>query len=109
MNARASGFLRSCAVGCVILLGGCVGRMYVRLAPPPNRVEVISPQPGEIYVWTSGFWLWSDQVYVWSPGRWVRAPKAGTVWVPGEWRSTPRGYYWSPGRWREDRHEKESR
>jgi hypothetical protein len=78
----------------------CGGRVYVRLAPPPGRVEVISLRPGELFVWVDGFWAWGESVYVWTPGRWVQVPRPGTVWIPGAWRESHRGYYWTPGHWR---------
>ena len=104
MSVHTRRWLRhGAAVAGLILLAGCTSRVYVRLAPPPARVEVMSPRPGEIYVWVQGFWTWSDYAYVWSPGRWVRAPHAPAVWIPGEWRKNRRGYYWVPGHWHETR------
>ncbi|MBI4502170.1 MAG: YXWGXW repeat-containing protein [Gemmatimonadetes bacterium] len=81
-------------------LTACPGPVYLQVGPPPAPVEVISPRPGEYFVWIEGSWLWDDQVYVWSPGRWVRAPRPEAVWVPGSWRQSSMGWFWVPGRWK---------
>jgi hypothetical protein len=100
LKSRSIRWMRRFVGVVVVVMAACTGRMYIRIAPPPQQVEVISPQPGEMYVWVEGFWVWSDYLYIWSPGRWVRAPSAGAAWVPGEWRETRKGYYRIPGRWR---------
>lgn len=72
---------------------------YVRIAPPPPRVEVYGPvRPG--FVWRPGYYAYRGGGYVWVPGFWARPPRPRAIWVPGYWAQTPRGYYWREGHWR---------
>jgi len=94
--------MRAILLGILLLAtASCSSRYYIRLAPPPEPTEVISPSPGELYVWVQGFWTWGGSAYVWSPGHWAKAPEQGVTWVPGVWMHTPKGYYWVPGHWRQ--------
>ena len=51
----------------------------ITVAPPPLPVYVqpVCPQPG--YMWTPGYWAWSDDGYYWVPGTWVPAPAVGLL------------------------------
>ena len=44
----------------------------VNVAPPELPVYDQPPIPGDGYVWTPGYWAWSDddQDYYWVPGTW---------------------------------------
>jgi len=80
---------------------GCAAHVaYVRVPPPPARVEAYGYAPGPGYVWIQGYWRWGGRGYAWAPGYWVRPPRPAAVWVPGHWVSTPSGYYWRAGHWR---------
>src|SRR5271157_201113 len=49
----------------------------VRIGPPalPVYAQPICPGPG--YLWTPGYWAWSDDDgYYWVPGTWVVRPSA---------------------------------
>ncbi len=62
---------------------------YVADQAPPPLPEYAQPQdPGEGYLWTPGYWGWSQGDYYWVPGAWVYAPYQGALWTPGYW-----GYY----------------
>jgi hypothetical protein len=71
----------------------------VRVGPPalPVYAQPICPGPG--YLWTPGYWAWSDDDgYYWVPGTWVVAP-VGMLWTPGYW-GFERGFYgWHAGYW----------
>lgn len=71
----------------------------VRIGPPalPVYAQPICPGPG--YLWTPGYWAWSDDDgYYWVPGTWVIAP-VGLLWTPGYW-GFERGFYgWHTGYW----------
>src|ERR1700690_2719360 len=71
----------------------------VRIGPPalPVYAQPICPGPG--YLWTPGYWAWSDDDgYYWVPGTWVIAP-VGLLWTPGYW-GFERGFYgWHAGYW----------
>src|SRR5712671_1307395 len=71
----------------------------VRVGPPalPVYEQPICPGPG--YLWTPGYWAWSDgDGYYWVPGTWVVAP-AGMLWTPGYWGRNGGVYGWHAGYW----------
>src|SRR5271167_4711171 len=71
----------------------------VRVGPPalPIYEQPFCPGPG--YLWTPGFWAWSDDVgYYWVPGTWVVAP-VGLLWTPGYWGWGGGLYAWHAGYW----------
>ncbi len=71
----------------------------VRIGPPalPVYAQPICPGPG--YLWTPGYWAWSDDDgYYWVPGTWVVAP-VGMLWTPGYWGFAGGLYGWHPGYW----------
>ena len=76
------------------------GRVYVRVGPPPLRVEAIAVAPGPRYVWLPGFYRWNNAEYVWVPGRYELPPRPRAVWVPPHWERHRRGWYFVDGHWR---------
>ena len=71
----------------------------VHLGPPalPVYEQPICPGPG--YLWTPGYWAWSDDDgYYWVPGTWVVAP-VGMLWTPGYWGWNNGLYVWNAGYW----------
>jgi hypothetical protein len=55
----------------------------VGFAPPVMPVYAQPPIPGDGYIWTPGYWGYTDDDgYFWVPGTWVLAPEPGG----GEWR-----------------------
>jgi WXXGXW repeat (2 copies) len=71
----------------------------VRIGPPalPVYAQPICPGPG--FIWTPGYWAWSDiDGYYWVPGTWVLAP-VGMLWTPGYWGWGGGLYVWHPGYW----------
>jgi hypothetical protein len=71
----------------------------VRIGPPalPVYAQPICPGPG--YLWTPGYWAWSDDGgYYWVPGTWVVAP-VGLLWTPGWWGWGGGVYVWHAGYW----------
>jgi hypothetical protein len=71
----------------------------VRVGPPalPVYAQPICPGPG--YLWTPGYWAWSDDDgYYWVPGTWVIAP-VGMLWTPGYWGFAGGFYAWHAGYW----------
>ena len=76
------------------------GVVYVRTAPPSDRVEVISTSPGDRYVWVGGHWGWRDPDYFWVPGSWMLPAASFTAWVPGHWAHDGNGWFWVDGHWR---------
>jgi hypothetical protein len=71
----------------------------VRIGPPalPVYEQPFCPGPG--YLWTPGYWAWSDDDgYYWVPGTWVVAP-VGMLWTPGYWGWNNGLYVWNAGYW----------
>ena len=71
----------------------------VGIAPPPIPVYTQPPCPGDGYIWTPGYWAWTDDGYDWVDGAWVAAPYTGALWTPGYWGGYGGGYMWNPGYW----------
>lgn len=71
----------------------------VRIGPPPLPVYAQPICPGPGYIWTPGYWAWSDDDgYYWVPGTWVVAPM-GMLWTPGWWGWDNGFYLWHAGYW----------
>jgi hypothetical protein len=70
--------------------------------PPPELPVYDQPQiPEDGYLWTPGYWAWSDddQDYYWVPGTWVLAPQPDYLWTPGYWGMQGAVFFWHPGYW----------
>jgi hypothetical protein len=77
---------------------------YVHAAytpPPPLPAYDQPPIPGPGYIWTPGYWDWSDSDsdYYWVPGAWVEPPDTGLFWTPGYWRYYNGSYLFADGYW----------
>jgi WXXGXW repeat (2 copies) len=61
--------------------------VFITIAPPPLPVYEQPLCPGDGYIWTPGYWAYSDDFddYYWVPGTWVQAPEVGFLWTPGYW------------------------
>ncbi len=73
----------------------------VNVAPPELPVYTQPPIPGDGYLWTPGYWAYSEDFddYYWVPGTWVLAPQPGYLWTPGYWGYREGAYAWFPGYW----------
>lgn len=62
-------------------------RISVRFGPPLLPVYEQPLCPGDGYIWTPGYWAWSEDEgdYYWVPGTWVLAPEVGYLWTPPFW------------------------
>jgi hypothetical protein len=76
------------------------GRVFVRVGPPPVRVEAVGIAPGPRYVWLPGYYRWDNAGYVWVPGRYELPPRPRARWVPPHWERGRRGWYFVAGHWR---------
>lgn len=71
----------------------------VRIGPPALPVYEQPLCPGAGFLWTPGYWAWSDDDgYYWVPGTWVEAP-VGLLWTPGYWGWNNGLYAWNGGYW----------
>jgi hypothetical protein len=74
--------------------------LSVTLAPPVLPVYTQPICPGEGYLWTPGYWSYSeDGGYFWVPGTWVEPPAVGLLWTPGYWGWSGGAYLWNAGYW----------
>ena len=83
-----------------LLFGQVVG-ISITVAPPALPVYVQPICPGDNYIWTPGYWAYSDddEDYYWVPGTWVLAPTPGFLWTPGYWGWNDGVYVWNAGYW----------
>lgn len=74
--------------------------LSVTVAPPVLPVYTQPVCPGDGYIWTPGYWSYSDDGgYFWVPGTWVEAPEVGYLWTPGYWGWSNGAYLWNEGYW----------
>src|SRR6202162_2432648 len=80
---------------------GQVVGVSITVAPPALPVYVQPVCPDDGYIWTPGYWAWSDDDgdYYWVPGTWVEAPTPGFLWTPGYWGWNNGVYAWNGGYW----------
>jgi hypothetical protein len=83
-----------------VSFGQVVG-ISIIVAPPALPVYVQPICPADNYIWTPGYWAYSDddEDYYWVPGTWVLAPTPGYLWTPGYWGWNNGGYLWNDGYW----------
>ncbi len=74
--------------------------LSVHTAPPPLPVYVQPPLPAEGYIWTPGYWGYTDDAgYYWVPGVWVQPPTVGVLWTPPWWGFDGGIYGFHAGYW----------
>jgi hypothetical protein len=105
-NGRAASLLLSLSLPLWGLLTGSAQAQIgigisINIAPPELPVYEQPAVPGPGYLWTPGYWSWSDGDYVWVPGTWVEPPQAGFLWTPGYWGWGDGAYLWHGGYWGE--------
>jgi hypothetical protein len=72
----------------------------IGIAPPvmPVYEQPLCPEDG--YLWTPGYWAYSDDDgYYWVPGAWVPAPEPGFLWTPPYWGFEGGHYLFHGGYW----------
>ena len=68
--------------------------------PPPALPDYDQPEaPGDDYLWTPGYWAYTQEGYYWVPGVWVEAPYQGALWTPGYWGWYGGNYRFYRGYW----------
>lgn len=75
--------------------------VYVNVAPPEDRVEVVPVQPRRGYAWAPGYWEWRGRHHVWVPGHWVRA-RVGYHWYRDRWDRYGDRWVFYRGHWERD-------
>ena len=76
-------------------------RIAVSFGPPALPIYEQPLCPGDGYIWTPGYWAWSDDDgdYYWVPGTWILAPEVGYLWTPPYWAWVDGGYAFYDGYW----------
>ena len=76
-------------------------RISVSFGPPALPVYEQPLCPGDGYIWTPGYWAWSDDDgdYYWVPGTWVLAPEVGFLWTPPYWAWNDGAFVFYDGYW----------
>ena len=72
----------------------------VRRAPPPPRNEV-APAPRRGYVWSTGYWNWSNNKHHWVKGNWMRE-RTGYAYRSNQWVERDGRWAFERGRWDRD-------
>src|SRR5580692_8331515 len=96
-------FMRALVFAFVIMALSAPSRaqiaISINIAPPALPVYEQPVCPSEGYIWTPGYWAYSDDGYYWVPGPWVPAPAVGLLWTPGYWSWDNGVYVWNAGYW----------
>jgi len=71
----------------------------INIAPPVLAVVEQPLCPVEGYIWTPGYWAYSDVGYYWVPGVWVAPPEVGLLWTPPYWGFGDGVYVFYDGYW----------
>ena len=76
-------------------------RISVTFGPPALPVYEQPLCPGDGYIWTPGYWAWSDDDddYYWVPGTWILAPEVGYLWTPPYWAWADGAFVFYDGYW----------
>jgi hypothetical protein len=73
--------------------------VYVEIAPPDPRVEVVPAAPYPGAVWQPGYYRWHHRHHVWVNGHYAR-PHRGRQWEPHHWVQDGRHWRFERGHWR---------
>lgn len=68
-------------------------------APPPLRIEVVTPEAFFGAVWIGGYWHW-DGDWVWARGRWMAPPAPGLIWTVPYYENRDSAVVFVGGYWR---------
>jgi hypothetical protein len=73
--------------------------LSIGIAPPPLPIYEQPICPGDGYIWTPGYWAYTDEGYFWVPGTWVLIPEPGLLWTPGYWGWADGLFVFNEGYW----------
>ena len=89
------------AIGAIPLTSSAAVGVYVDVAPPAPRYEVV-PAPRAGYTWAPGYWDYNGGHYHWKKGRWVHE-QHGMHWHPDRWEQRDGHYVLEHGSWNKER------
>ncbi len=73
--------------------------LSISIAPPALPIYTQRSCPGDGYMWTPGYWAYSDDGYYWVTDTWLLPPQFGVLWTPGFWGFNEGYYGWNEGYW----------
>ena len=99
--------LHRICIACLFLLlaSGSFGQISVgvsisaNIPPPPLPVYSQPPCPTDGYLWSPGYWAFTNGEYFWVPGTWVLPPQPGFLWTPAWWGYDGGVYGFHSGYW----------
>ena len=96
------GALLSASLGAIALPASADTGIYVDIAPPAPRYEVV-PAPRAGYIWVPGYWDWDAHRHVWRKGHWEHE-RAGYTWHPNRWEQRDGRWTLERGRWEREKY-----
>ena len=72
--------------------------IVINVAPPPPRVENLTPAPSPNHVWIGGYWRWNNGEHVWVSGHW-EVRRDGYFYAPAHWYRSGNTWTFSGGFW----------
>ena len=81
----------------VIPLPSVAAELYINIAPPAQRYEVV-PEQRAGYVWAPGYWNYQENNHVWVPGT-SYPTREGYVYQPHRWVERDGRWSQQEGRW----------
>jgi hypothetical protein len=94
---RAVVFSLSTAVLAVPAFGQI--HVYIGAPPPPVRIEVRPPMPGDGFIWVDGYWGNDGYRYRWVRGHWDRPPYGDGYWTGPHYVREHDGWRMEQGHW----------
>ena len=102
MTVKKTLFALMFASACGAISVPAQAQVYVQVAPPPDRHEVVPSHTRRGYVWEPGHWRWNGRRHVWVAGHWERA-RPGYVHVAPRWVERDGRWEYHSRRWDRDR------
>jgi hypothetical protein len=89
--------LLAASLGAVSAPASAAVSLYVDVAPPPPRYEVV-PAPRAGFIWAPGYWDYRGGHHAWVKGRWEREQR-GMYYHPSRWEQRDGRWYFERGNW----------
>ena len=95
-----SALIAAGAIGAVATPLTSVAQIYLQIAPPAPRYEVV-PAPREGYVWSNGHWGYDGRQHSWTEGSW-QASRPGYSYYQPRWVENNGRWGYEASRWDRD-------
>jgi len=97
MSLKIRVLVAALALGAIAVPVVSEAAVYVQIAPPAPRVEVV-PAARAGYIWAPGYWNWNGRRHVWVGGNWVRE-RRGYHYAPHAWVQRDNRWEFNRGHW----------